>query len=621
MSDNNNINILELNDDMFEEEFPKAYTFDRFKSEYPKYLDSLNNYIKLIYNTYVLVHTYRFITIKKSPEYYEIAAKCGFGMLMRHALETISTSIATENGIEVGGRSVFERLNTLKGQNIEGYDKDKKKILFDLLDITNDIAHPHVLSSSPSTFNDLKNFYDNSFKPVLEGHIQYITNIAKKSRIKDFGIPKEVSQNRKQSLKYLKTLKKQLEKFNLFNKATNILTQGCLVRQLTECTANRWGYNCGIVPTDVSTYENQINMSNVLTALARISRANRRTAFGTSALTEKVVNNLFDLKNASNGLMHVDKFASGNLEEQGTELSKLYTVVQAECSPHVMNKKLNDAAILSGVTKKIKIREKSPFLASLLCGFFGWFGAHQFYAGRISKGIIYLLFGGFIIGPALDLFKMVNGKFRDSKGFYMKRTKLSYFSAIVLLIIHLILLYTFATKVNHHDLFSKLMGLLPTETLTVTKCEYTEIENLDVISVLESESSSHLKSKNTEYTASLCTDGNPLTCWQDGVEGNGEGESLTFKFENKEPVIGFSILNGKQKSEKAFTENARAQMVTVEIDGKSYTLTLDDTMEIQAFRLDSAKEISEISFIINSAYPGGKWEDLCISEIGFYKEK
>ncbi|MGT2396663.1 TM2 domain-containing protein [Enterobacter roggenkampii] len=39
----------------------------------------------------------------------------------------------------------------------------------------------------------------------------------------------------------------------------------------------------------------------------------------------------------------------------------------------------------------ITIRQKSKFVALLLCLFFGWMGGHKFYLGRKGAGTIYLL--------------------------------------------------------------------------------------------------------------------------------------------------------------------------------------------------------------------------------------
>ena len=47
---------------------------------------------------------------------------------------------------------------------------------------------------------------------------------------------------------------------------------------------------------------------------------------------------------------------------------------------------------------------KSKWISFLLCLFFGVFGAHKFYEGRILLGILYLLTAGFLgLGILIDL--------------------------------------------------------------------------------------------------------------------------------------------------------------------------------------------------------------------------
>ena len=61
--------------------------------------------------------------------------------------------------------------------------------------------------------------------------------------------------------------------------------------------------------------------------------------------------------------------------------------------------------------------DKKKWTALLLCLFFGWLGFHQFYVGRIGKGLLYMFtFGFFFIGIILDFISILMGSFRDNVG-------------------------------------------------------------------------------------------------------------------------------------------------------------------------------------------------------------
>lgn len=61
--------------------------------------------------------------------------------------------------------------------------------------------------------------------------------------------------------------------------------------------------------------------------------------------------------------------------------------------------------------------EKSRLVALLLCFFFGVFGAHRFYVGKIGTGVAMLLtLGGCGIWAMVDLIIILMGSFRDREG-------------------------------------------------------------------------------------------------------------------------------------------------------------------------------------------------------------
>jgi TM2 domain-containing membrane protein YozV len=61
--------------------------------------------------------------------------------------------------------------------------------------------------------------------------------------------------------------------------------------------------------------------------------------------------------------------------------------------------------------------EKSRLVTLLLCLWFGMFGGHRFYVGKIGTGIVWLLtFGCFFIGFIVDLILIITGQFFDKNG-------------------------------------------------------------------------------------------------------------------------------------------------------------------------------------------------------------
>lgn len=67
------------------------------------------------------------------------------------------------------------------------------------------------------------------------------------------------------------------------------------------------------------------------------------------------------------------------------------------------------------------ISAKSKGTAAVLCFFFGCFGIHRFYAGKIGTGILWLLtFGLFGLGAVIDFIMILCGSFTDGDGAVIK---------------------------------------------------------------------------------------------------------------------------------------------------------------------------------------------------------
>lgn len=65
----------------------------------------------------------------------------------------------------------------------------------------------------------------------------------------------------------------------------------------------------------------------------------------------------------------------------------------------------------------IDIPPKSKWVAFFLCLFLGFFGAHNFYAGKIGMGVLYLFTLGFLgIGWLIDIIRILIGAYYDKWG-------------------------------------------------------------------------------------------------------------------------------------------------------------------------------------------------------------
>ncbi len=68
-----------------------------------------------------------------------------------------------------------------------------------------------------------------------------------------------------------------------------------------------------------------------------------------------------------------------------------------------------------------QLSEKGFVPMILLCFFFGAFGIHRFYAGKVGTGILMLLtLGGFGIWTIIDFIIIVTGNFTDKNGLKIK---------------------------------------------------------------------------------------------------------------------------------------------------------------------------------------------------------
>lgn len=120
--------------------------------------------------------------------------------------------------------------------------------------------------------------------------------------------------------------------------------------------------------------------------------------------------------------------------------------------------------------------------------------------------------------------------------------------------------------------------------------------------------------------------GNPATCWAEGVEGNGEGEALIFFSDSEIPVDGFAILPGFFKNSDLFEKNGYPVKVTVKYNDKiiskefaDFKPDFENPMNSMVY-VDFGERalIDKCTVVISGVASGTKYEDTCISEAFLY---
>jgi hypothetical protein len=96
------------------------------------------------------------------------------------------------------------------------------------------------------------------------------------------------------------------------------------------------------------------------------------------------------------------------------------------------------------------------------------------------------------------------------------------------------------------------------------------------------------------------------------------GMIQTKKFDFPIYVTKISIINGFAKNSNTFYTNSRVKTIELTINKKTQVISLIDSAEKQTFDLIEKVDIGKgISFKIIDYYNGSKYNDICISEIGF----
>ena len=169
---------------------------------------------------------------------------------------------------------------------------------------------------------------------------------------------------------------------------------------------------------------------------------------------------------------------------------------------------------------------------------------------------------------------------------------------------------------------------VPTETpLPALSTSYScgsmpgEVASLFMITITGGEASSELHQKEGIYnnSAQMVYDGDPVTSWQHGTEGNGTGQQLRFTF-NTASVRAICFKLGNWRTPDLYRQNSRPSRMRLTLGGETVDVTFTDNMQNHYIVFNRPVLAADILITITAAYDGIDYNDCCISEMELYAE-
>jgi hypothetical protein len=144
--------------------------------------------------------------------------------------------------------------------------------------------------------------------------------------------------------------------------------------------------------------------------------------------------------------------------------------------------------------------------------------------------------------------------------------------------------------------------------------------------------SSYLKSNwnkyDENYHPAYLLDGNPKTAWVEGVDGNGEGQTVTIPLSDIKSAraVKLVVMNGYQKNKNLFEANAAPKEVAIEV--KSATGDVVGVVKTELKKVmgpqtvvvpvERGGRVGSVTLTVVSTHAGKVYKDTCISDVEVY---
>lgn len=139
------------------------------------------------------------------------------------------------------------------------------------------------------------------------------------------------------------------------------------------------------------------------------------------------------------------------------------------------------------------------------------------------------------------------------------------------------------------------------------------------VGVSSATASSVIQQDGIDNTPHVLYDGQLWSSWQDGVDGDGIGENITFNFDRAYNVRYLILRLGNwYDTDDYYYRNNRPSKMTFILGDDKFDVDFPDQKTEFTLELSEDVEASGLQMIIDGVYPGTMYQDTCINEVDVY---
>ena len=152
----------------------------------------------------------------------------------------------------------------------------------------------------------------------------------------------------------------------------------------------------------------------------------------------------------------------------------------------------------------------------------------------------------------------------------------------------------------------------------IVKASDVSTDGYSLVNISKISASSHITQEGVNNDATAAIDGDEITSWQEGADGDGIGEALFINLTRDYEIRYIKFKLGNWRSAETYRQNNRPRKLAVQIGDVVYNVEFPDGQTEYCLALSKDLSANYISITIQSVYSGDDWDDTCISEVGIY---